>query len=130
MISAIKDSSVKRGRKKSFRVTFAPGTKTEEEQINNFVRAVESKGPGIDDFRKMIKSLPSKNTSSEKHHDLESENISNMIFHLRKTLDNMLEKECSDSTGNIKIESERRSSNSSIDSAIAVVVRAVNITKN
>jgi len=122
MISAIKDSSVKRGRKKSFRVTFAPGTKTEEEQINNFVKAVECKGPGIDDFCKMIKNLPSKNTSSEKHHDLEAENISNMIFHLRKTLDNMLEKECGDATETIKVESERRSSNSSInsvDSAIA-----------
>ncbi|OUM64823.1 hypothetical protein PIROE2DRAFT_69176 [Piromyces sp. E2] len=122
MISAIKDSSVKRGRRKSFRVTFAPGTKTEEEQINNFVKAVESKGPGIDDFCKMIKNLPSKNTSSEKHHDLEAENISNMIFHLRKTLDNMLEKECNVSEENIRVECERRSSNSSInsvDSAIA-----------
>jgi hypothetical protein len=119
MISAIKDSSSKRGRKKSLRVTFAPGTKTEEEQINNFVKAVESKGPGIDDFCKMIKNLPSKNTSSEKHHDFESENISNMIFHLRKTLDNMLEKECNVSNDVIKVESERRSSNSSIDSAIA-----------
>ncbi|ORX47819.1 hypothetical protein BCR36DRAFT_584531 [Piromyces finnis] len=122
MISAIKDSSIKRGRKKSFRVTFAPGTKTEEEQINNFVRAVECKGLGIDDLSKMIKNLPSKNTSSEKHQDSESENISNMIFHLRTTLDNMLEKECNVNNESIKIESERRSSNSSIasvDSAIA-----------
>jgi hypothetical protein len=123
MISAIKDSSVKRSRKKSFRVTFAPGTKTEEEQINNFVKAVECKGPGIDDLSKMIKSLPSKSSTAEKHHDDEAENISNMIFHLRKTLDNMLEKECNISFEEpIKVESERRSSNSSItsvDSAIS-----------
>jgi len=130
MISAIKkDSSIKRTRKKSFRVTFAPGTKTEEEQINNFVKAVECKGPGIDDLSKMIKSLPSKSSSqSEKHYDEEAESISNMIFHLRKTLDNMLEKECSgippveDLETPLKVESERRSSNSSIssvDSAIA-----------
>jgi len=125
MISAIKkDSSIKRTRKKSFRVTFAPGTKTEEEQISNFVKAVECKGPGIDDLSKMIKSLPSKNSSSEKRHDEEAESISNMIFHLRKTLDNMLEKECNISPieNPIKVESERRSSNSSIssvDSAIA-----------
>jgi len=127
MISAIKDSSVKRNRKKSFRVTFAPGTKTEEEQINNFVKAVECKGPGIDDLSKMIKCLPSKNTTqkSEKHRDEEAESISNIIVHLRKTLDNMLEKECNVSSINaetIKVESERRSSNSSlasVDSAIA-----------
>jgi len=125
MISAIKKDNSKRGRKKSFRVTFAPGTKTEEEQINNFVKAVECKGPGIDDLSKMIKNLPTKNTSSVKHHDEEAESITNMIFHLRKTLDNMLEKECNITTINnesVKVESERRSSNSSItsvDSAIA-----------
>jgi len=127
MISAIKDSSVKRNRKKSFRVTFAPGTKTEEEQINNFVKAVECKGPGIDDLSKMIKCLPSKNTTqpTEKRRDEEAESISNIIVHLRKTLDNMLEKECNilpEKTESIKIDNERRSSNSSItsvDSAIA-----------
>ncbi|ORX75512.1 hypothetical protein BCR32DRAFT_329773 [Anaeromyces robustus] len=127
MISAIKDSSVKRSRKKSFRVTFAPGTKTEEEQINNFVKAVECKGPGIDDLSKMIKCLPSKNTTqqTEKRRDEEAESISNIIVQLRKTLDNMLEKECNVNQiniDNIKIESERRSSNSSlasVDSAIA-----------
>jgi len=122
MISAIKDSSVKRGRKKSFRVTFAPGTKTEEEQIKNFVKAVECKGPGIDDLSKMIKCLPSKSSSSEKHHDEEAENISNMIFHLRKTLDNMLEKECNVSFEEpVKVESERRSSNSSISSVDSAI---------
>jgi len=118
MVSAIKDSATK-NRKKSFRVTFAPGTKTEEEQINNFVRAIECKGPGIDDLSKMIKNLPKKKTPMEKHQDKEAEKISNMIFYLRKTLDSMLEKECNISnTKEIKIESEKRSSNSSIDSAI------------
>jgi len=127
MISAIKDSSIKRNRKKSFRVTFAPGTKTEEEQINNFVRAVESTGPGIDDLSKMIKNLPTKTSPvTEKHHDEEAESISNMILQLRKTLDNMLEKECVASPvieqSSTKADSERRSSNSSItsvDSAIS-----------
>jgi len=119
MVSAIKDSVNKKNRKKSFRVTFAPGTKTEEEQISNFVRAIECKGPGIDDLSKMIKNLPTKKAPMEKHKDKEAESISNMIFYLRKTLDSMLEKECNISnTEEIKMESEKRTSNSSIDSAI------------
>jgi len=125
MISAMKDSSIKRTRKKSFRVTFAPGTKTEEEQINNFVKAVES-GPGIDDLSKMIKSLPSskkstKSISTEKHQDKETESITNMIFQLRRTLDNMLEKECNVPINEVKVESERRSSNSSISSVDSAI---------
>ncbi|KAG4090206.1 hypothetical protein H8356DRAFT_1714463 [Neocallimastix lanati (nom. inval.)] len=126
MISAMKDSSIKRNRKKSFRVTFAPGTKTEEEQINNFVKAVENNGPGIDDLSKMIKSLPnkksSKSASTEKRKDQEAESITNMIFQLRKTLDNMLEKECNDSINeSVKVESERRPSNSSITSVDSAI---------
>jgi len=122
MISAIKDSSIKKNRKKSFRVTFAPGTKTEEEQINSFVKAVECKGPGIDDLSKMIKNLPTKKTQ-EKQHDEEAEKISNMIYYLRKTLDNMLEKECNSPElkgQKVKLENEKekRTSSSSIDSAI------------
>jgi len=120
MISAIKDSSIKKNRKKSFRVTFAPGTKTEEEQINSFVKAVECKGPGIDDLSKMIKNLPTKKTQEKK--DEEAEKISNMIYYLRKTLDNMLEKECNspELKGQMvnEKEKEKRTSSSSIDSAI------------
>lgn len=127
-------SATRTHKKKAFRVTFAPGTKTEEEQISNFVRAVEHQGPGIDDLSKMIKSLPTKKSAHVCPSE-ESQSISNMIFQLRKTLDNMLEKDCTVCTTNndnsmrintnikaIENSTERRSSNSSIssvDSAIA-----------
>jgi len=120
MISAIKENIVKRGRKKSFRVSFAPGINTNEEQINDFVNAVECKGPGIDDLTRMIKSLPSKKASlTEKRHDQEADSISNIIFHLRQTLDNMLENECNNSFISQNDKHSRNPSVSSVDSAIS-----------
>jgi len=75
------------------RVTFAPDTKTETEQLDCLVRAIE---PGIDELSKMIQNMHIDYTGN-KNKRRSSFDSSAMIEKLRNTLDKMLDSELADS---------------------------------
>jgi len=77
------------------RVTFAPGTKTDTEQLDNFVRAVEFKGPGIDELSNMIQNIHIGYTANKRKPSFDSSSI---IQQLRSTLDSMLDSELAETS--------------------------------
>ncbi|ORX76743.1 hypothetical protein BCR32DRAFT_296060 [Anaeromyces robustus] len=72
------------------RVTFAPDTKTETEQLDCLVRAIEFKGPGIDELSNMIQNIHMGYTANKRKPSFDSTSI---IEQLRNTLDTMLDSE-------------------------------------
>jgi len=75
------------------RVTFAPDTKTETEQLDCLVRAIEFRGPGIDELANMIQNIHmdySSNSNNKRKPSFDSRSI---IEQLRSTLDSMLDSE-------------------------------------
>ncbi|ORX51037.1 hypothetical protein BCR36DRAFT_583106 [Piromyces finnis] len=79
------------------RVTFAPDTKTEAEQLDCLIRAIEFKGPGIDELSNMIQNIHigySGNVNKRKP----SFDSTSIIEHLRSTLDKMLDSELAEAS--------------------------------
>jgi len=72
------------------RVTFAPDTKTETEQLDCLVRAIEFKGPGIDELSNMIQNIHLGYSGNKRKPSFDSTSI---IAQLRNTLDSMLDSE-------------------------------------
>jgi len=77
------------------RVTFAPDTKTETEQLDCLVRAIEFKGPGIDELSNMIQNIHIGYTENKRKPSFDSTSI---IAQLRNTLDNMLDSELAETS--------------------------------
>jgi len=99
------------------RVTFAPDTKTETEQLDCLVRAIEFKGPGIDELSNMIQNIHIGYTANKRKPSFDSTSI---IQQLRNTLDTMLDSELAETcikssdNGN-SLEDNKTSMESSID---------------
>ncbi|OUM59356.1 hypothetical protein PIROE2DRAFT_63823 [Piromyces sp. E2] len=79
------------------RVTFAPDTKTETEQLDCLVRAIEFKGPGIDELANMIQNIHM-GYSEPINKRKPSFDSTSIIEHLRSTLDNMLDSELAETS--------------------------------
>jgi hypothetical protein len=77
------------------RVTFAPDTKTETEQLDCLVRAIEFKGPGIDELSNMIQNIHIGYTDNKRRQSFDSSTI---IEQLRNALDSMLDSELAENT--------------------------------
>jgi len=76
------------------RVTFAPDTKSETEQLDCLVRAIEFKGPGIDELSNIIQNIHVGYSNKRKP----SFDSTAIIEHLRNTLDNMLDSELAETS--------------------------------
>lgn len=77
------------------RVTFAPDTKTETEQLDCLVRAIEFKGPGIDELSNMIQNINIGYSANKRKPSFDSTSI---IAQLRNTLDSMLDSELAETS--------------------------------
>jgi hypothetical protein len=77
------------------RVTFAPDTKNETEQLDCLVRAIEFKGPGIDELSNMIQNIHIGYTENKRKPSFDSSSI---IAQLRNTLDSMLDSELAENS--------------------------------
>jgi len=78
------------------RVTFAPETKTQTEQLDCLVRAIEFKGPGIDELSNMIQNIHIDDETGSKFKRRKSFDSNAIIEKLRNVLDGILDSELAD----------------------------------